>query len=267
MKLSIITINYNNCKGLLKTIQSVVSQTFRDYEWIVIDGGSIDGSKELILQYADKFSFWCSEPDNGIYNAMNKGIEKAKGEYLQFLNSGDFLYSADTLEQVFKIENGEDLLYGDFKLQDHQYVKQFPDKISFSYIINDCLNHQASFYRMSLFDSEKYDESFKIVSDWAFTFHLVLQNKKFKHIPFVVVQFEPGGIGSQLTESHLDEKRKALEKHIPQALQDEVQIVKVASFVKHRKSFRVIVGVALKICQRLEPILRKIETKSCRNDS
>jgi len=83
-KLSIITINYNNCAGLKRTIDSVVSQSFKDYEWIVIDGGSKDGSKDLIEQYSDSFTYWVSEPDNGIYNAMNKGIEKANGEWMLF---------------------------------------------------------------------------------------------------------------------------------------------------------------------------------------
>ena len=93
MKLSIITVNLNNRDGLQRTIDSVVSQTFTDYEWIVIDGGSTDGSRELIGQHQDRFAYWCSEPDKGIYNAMNKGIAHAKGEWLQFLNSGAWLYS------------------------------------------------------------------------------------------------------------------------------------------------------------------------------
>ena len=91
--LSIITVNLNNCDGLQKTIDSVVGQTFTDYEWIVIDGGSMDGSRELIEQYADCLAYWCSEPDNGIYNAMNKGISRATGEWLLFLNSGDSLFN------------------------------------------------------------------------------------------------------------------------------------------------------------------------------
>lgn len=101
MKLSIITVNLNNRDGLKRTIDSVVSQTFTDYEWIVIDGGSNDGSRELIEHYSDHFAYWCSEPDKGIYNAMNKGIAHAKGEWLQFLNSGDVLYSNNTLASVF----------------------------------------------------------------------------------------------------------------------------------------------------------------------
>ena len=96
MKLSIITINLNNREGLQKTIESVISQTFRDFEWIVIDGGSTDGSAELIKQYAAHFAYWVSESDKGIYNAMNKGIRQAKGEWLQFLNSGDQLYEETT---------------------------------------------------------------------------------------------------------------------------------------------------------------------------
>ena len=84
MKLSIITINYNNKAGLQRTIDSVICQTCKDFEWIVIDGGSTDGSKQLIEQYQSHFAYWCSEPDNGVYHAMNKGITHAKGEYLLF---------------------------------------------------------------------------------------------------------------------------------------------------------------------------------------
>ena len=94
MKLSIITVNLNNLEGLKKTYESVVCQTFTDYEWLVIDGGSTDGSREFIEQHQDKFAYWCSEPDKGIYNAMNKGIVKAKGEYLNFMNSGDCFASS-----------------------------------------------------------------------------------------------------------------------------------------------------------------------------
>lgn len=110
MKLSIITVKLNNRDGLKRTIDSVVSQTFTDYEWIVIDGGSTDGSRELIEQYQDHFAYWCSEPDKGIYNAMNKGIAHAKGEWLQFLNSGDVLYSNNTLASVFSSKYDADVL-------------------------------------------------------------------------------------------------------------------------------------------------------------
>ena len=96
----IITINYNNVDGLRKTINSVISQTFRDFEWIVIDGGSTDGSKDLINQYVEYFSYSISEPDSGVYNAMNKGIKVAHGEYFIFLNSGDYFYDKNVLEKA-----------------------------------------------------------------------------------------------------------------------------------------------------------------------
>ena len=112
VKLSIITVNLNNLEGLKRTYESVVCQTFTDYEWIVIDGGSTDGSREFIEQHQDKFAYWCSEPDKGIYNAMNKGIVRAKGEYLNFMNSGDCFACEETLAGVFGRERTADILYG-----------------------------------------------------------------------------------------------------------------------------------------------------------
>lgn len=113
MKLSIITVNLNQADGLAKTLDSVREQSFRDFEHIVVDGGSTDGSLEVIRARADGLAFWASEPDAGIYAAMNKGLRRAQGEYVYLLNSGDRLYSPDTLERVFAHEErGEDLLYG-----------------------------------------------------------------------------------------------------------------------------------------------------------
>jgi acetyltransferase-like isoleucine patch superfamily enzyme len=122
MKLSIITINRNNAAGLRKTIESVVSQTYTDFEYIIIDGASTDDSVNIIKEYAEatlpcgeglgERLYWVSEPDKGIYNAMNKGILKANGEYCLFLNSGDWLYDNDVLNDVFSISPTEDIVYG-----------------------------------------------------------------------------------------------------------------------------------------------------------
>ena len=158
MKLSIITINYNNAEGLRKTLASVAAQTFRDFEHIIVDGGSTDESVEIIRQYADNEAIrpenskadnlalspyhlitsspiiWISEPDSGIYNAMNKGIKMAKGEYLLFLNSGDYLVDADTLKNVFEEANDVDIIYGDrinvYEDGSQKEVNYFPDKIT-----------------------------------------------------------------------------------------------------------------------------------------
>ena len=100
MLLSIITINYNDKEGLARTMNSVLSQTYTDFEYIVIDGGSNDGSKTIIEQHQDQLGYWVSEPDSGIYNAMNKGIAKANGEYILFLNSGDVLIDDTIIKYV-----------------------------------------------------------------------------------------------------------------------------------------------------------------------
>ena len=111
MKLSIVTINLNNVAGLHETIISVLNQSSADLEYIIIDGGSTDGSAELIKEYSDRIYYWVSEPDSGIYNAMNKGIRKASGEYLLFLNSGDALASDNIVEEVFRADHNEEILY------------------------------------------------------------------------------------------------------------------------------------------------------------
>ena len=102
MKVSIITISYNNLEGLKKTYDSISRQTFCDYEWIVIDGGSVDGTKAVLKEHEHELSFWCSEPDKGVYNAQNKGTEHANGEYCIYMNSGDSFFADDTLEKIFE---------------------------------------------------------------------------------------------------------------------------------------------------------------------
>src|SRR5690606_22317295 len=110
-KLSIVTINLNNLVGLQKTMQSVFNQTFTDYEYIVIDGGSTDGSKEYIEKHTNKLVYWVSEKDGGVYEAMNKGIIKATGEYCNFLNSGDYFWNNSVLEKSL-VHNEVDIFYG-----------------------------------------------------------------------------------------------------------------------------------------------------------
>jgi len=130
-KLSIITVNLNNAEGLRKTIESVVSQTYTDYEYIIIDGGSTDGCVEIIKQYEDKITYWVSEPDKGIYNAMNKGILKAKGEYCQFLNSGDWLIKESILHDIFSILPIADIIYGNE--QTEKGIRTYPENPSFNF--------------------------------------------------------------------------------------------------------------------------------------
>lgn len=178
MKLSIITINYNNREGLKKTIESVLSQTFTDYEYIIIDGGSTDGSRELIEQYQDLLAYWCSEPDKGIYNAMNKGVQHAHGEYVNFMNSGDCLHNENTLKEVFEgKEYEEEIVTGQLLNMDTgKLLRKYEENILL-YIVKSTLNHQGSFIRREWLQKYPYDENLKIVSDWKFWVETIILDK------------------------------------------------------------------------------------------
>lgn len=194
MKLSIITINYNNLEGLKRTYESVVSQTCQDFEWIIIDGGSTDGSKEFIEEHHDKFAYWCSEPDKGIYNAMNKGIAKAKGEYLNFMNSGDSFYDEYTISNVLSQSLTADLVYGDWiRVYPDREVLKLAPKSHFSITIffeNVC--HQAMFIKSDVLKKEGYDERLKILADWKRWQKMSLDGQSFQYLPFIICRFEAG---------------------------------------------------------------------------
>ena len=171
MLLSIITINFNNLEGLKKTMASVLGQTWKEFEYILIDGGSTDGSAAYIESQSQYIDYWVSEPDTGIYNAMNKGIKVAKGEYLLFLNSGDHFYENSVLEKNYKFINNYDIIYFNVNVISGkaENIMNSPGYLVFSYFINDTLPHPATFINVSLFEKVGYyDESLKIVSDWKF---------------------------------------------------------------------------------------------------
>ena len=220
MKLSIITVNLNNRDGLQKTIDSVVSQTFRDFEWIVIDGGSTDGSKELIEQYADHFAYWVSEPDKGVYNAMNKGIKVAKGDYLQFLNSGDWLYNETALERCFSHGFTADIAYGDLYLRDKSNSIKccYPDTLTFSFFFQKSLCHNATFIKRRLIVDVLYNENLRIVSDWEFFIIQYVKNSTFFHIKEFLISYDMSGISSANIELLKKERDTVIRNIIPVSL-------------------------------------------------
>ena len=225
MKLSIITINYNNREGLKKTINSVINQTFRDFEYILIDGGSEDGSKEIILQHEAQFSYWRSEKDHGIYNAMNKGILAAKGDYLLFLNSGDCLASNDILEQVFATPLKEDIVYGNllFESQDGNHTLGiYPDELNVYNVLEGSLPHPASFIKRQLFDNSLYTESYRIVSDWEFWIKkIIMEGVSYKHISLTISRFDTTGISSNSQRCN-EERELVLQRLFPRMIYSEL---------------------------------------------
>lgn len=215
MKLSIITINYNNCEGLRKTIKSVVSQTFRDFEYVIIDGGSTDGSVDVIKEYADRVDYWVSEKDHGIYHAMNKGAFAAHGEYTQFLNSGDYLCDERVLEKVFANQFNEDIVCGNmYTSRGDERIS--PDEVSMAYMLTGTLLHPVSFIKRALFDVYKYDERYKIMGDRDFfMYHLIKENVSYRKVNVFVAVFDVSGISCTSTNKDAD---RALINHLTDCL-------------------------------------------------
>lgn len=200
MKLTIITINYNHLEGLKKTFDSVFMQTYRDFEYIVIDGGSSDGSKEYIEKHSDKITHWVSEADRGVYHAMNKGLEVAQGEYVLFINSGDELYDVNTIDHVLPQLQGEDIITGDlnFISEEKNYIGIGQDKVSFVYMYHNTIWHPSSFIKRECFEKVGfYDESLKICSDWMwFLLAIYKHQMKYKKINLIISKFYLDGISS-----------------------------------------------------------------------
>lgn len=195
--LSIITINLNNKEGLKKTMESVLSQTFSDYEYIVMDGGSTDGSVEVIKEYSAKIACWVSRPDKGIYNAMNKAIITAKGEYLLFLNSGDCLVNNGIISEVFAHCFESDLILGNLVTKDNVEIK-LNYNIDLANIWKYGAHHQAMFIKRSLFEQIGfYNENGDITADWQFLMQVLFRFKKsFTYIDKIISVYDMHGISS-----------------------------------------------------------------------
>lgn len=226
-KISVITINYNNRQGLEKTLKSVVSQSFKNFEYIVIDGDSTDGSKDSIENYASEIEYWVSEPDSGIYNAMNKGIEAAKGEYLLFLNSGDEFYETSSLEKAIPYLNGEDIIYGNLEIVDDEknFIKNYSSQLSLHYFYIDALPHPGSFIKKTAFDNVgMYDENLKIVSDWKWFFEAFAKHSlQWKYIPVVVSRFYMDGVSSNMDKVNIE--RQEVFNSFPTSLTADAEII------------------------------------------
>ena len=226
-RVSIVTVNRDNAAGLAKTLDSVRAQTFRDFEHVVIDGGSKDGSVDEIRAREDGLAYWVSEPDAGIYNAMNKGLRRARGEYVQFLNSGDWLCDPQVLERAFPDPPfGEDLLYGDYWMHEgpgKSWVIRAPETLALSQFHGkSILCHQATFYRRALFgELGPYNENNRLVSDWEFNLRALLANKTARHLPFPLVGYQRGGRSVAQADLSLAEQAAVAEQLIPAAVRGD----------------------------------------------
>ncbi len=261
MLLSIITINYNNAIGLKKTMQSVVNQTWSDFEYIVIDGNSSDNSVAIIKEFNFANLTWISEPDTGIYNAMNKGIKMANGDYLLFLNSGDYFYNNQVLEKVKNyFSSSISFLSGHlfYEKENKEIIKKHPKNISFSYLVAKSIAHPSTFIKKEMFKKYGfYNEFNKIVSDWEFFFKTIgLNGESFLSIDQIITVFDASGISSN--EENLkqveDERNKVFKHYLKPVFNNELDTFLFNNFKSPSKR--------IKYLQHIEksPFIRKITT-------
>ncbi len=226
MKYSIITINFNNKEGLRHTINSVTGQTYKDIEYIIIDGGSTDGSVDVIKEYSDKIFYWISEPDKGRYNAMNKGIKQATGDYLNFMNSGDTFHSHTVLEDITNIIRQEDIITGGFYDREHginHIIK--PQEVTLLTMLKETFNHQATFYKKELFKNRLYDEKYVIQADAKFNIEsVVINNCSIKITDYIIADYDFNGISSN-KKMVFAERARMLEELFPTRILKDYELM------------------------------------------
>ena len=220
MKYSIITVNFNNKEGLRKTIESVIHQTFRDFEFIIIDGGSTDGSVDVLKEYNSQINYWVSEPDGGIYQGMNKGIRKATGDYLNFMNSGDCFYNEQVLQHVSDLHLTSDIIVGhDFHYNSKTqqgFSTILPPRISMLTFYVQTLPHQSTFFKRKLFCDTLYDESLRIVADIKFYIQKIcVEGCSVEKIDEIVCKREPDGISKSHNERRIAEHQATIAEFLP----------------------------------------------------
>lgn len=214
LKISVVTVSYNAADTIEETIRSVVNQTYDNIEYIIIDGGSTDGTVDIIKKYADRITYWVSEPDKGIYDAMNKGIAVATGDYINFMNAGDTFADVNTIKVVSNIisdsKNSFDIYYGD-TIYVYSYGEVMVPGLSLKTIekrLPYC--HQSSFVRISIHKTDLFNLGFRYCADYNFVYCGVkIKNYSVSHIPIIISRYEAeDGVSSKMFKSSWREKYK-----------------------------------------------------------
>ncbi len=243
--LTVITVVYNNVRDIERTIRSVVSQTYPHIEYIIIDGASTDGTVQVIERYAEHIARWISEPDGGIYDAMNKGLARATGDYVLFMNSGDEIHGADTVAQVFDSSPGADIYYGETELfsddweslglRRHAIPERFTWR-SFRYGMN--VSHQAIYVRRSI--AGRYDTRYALSADIDWVIRAAKQAKHIVNTRRIVAKYLVGGMSKKRHWRSLKERFRIFSKHyglVPNIINHVVIAVNLAAYyVRHGKT-------------------------------
>lgn len=211
IKLSIITVVYNACENLKLTIDSICGQRSQEFEYIVVDGGSTDGTVELIKN-CKRIDKYISEADRGIYDAMNKGISLAEGEIILFLNAGDKFYDENiTLKVLKQLENNSfDIAYGDVVLNDKKkLLKKQPEKLEDNYLLTNNICHQSMFFNKRIFEKIGFfDIEEKIFADYKLLLKAYNLGRKFRHFNIIICEYDNiNGVSSKLNKIESFKKR------------------------------------------------------------
>jgi glycosyltransferase involved in cell wall biosynthesis len=221
---SIITICLNEASSIRATLESVAAQDCADFEYIVVDGGSTDGTLDILAEFEPRIDHLIAEPDNGIYNAMNKGIRASQGEYLLFLNGGDYLNDNHTLSQILAHNPDDDVVYGDMiwlRQNGDRELRTQPVHLTYSRFVTTNLWQQASIIRRSLFDQfGGFDEKYTICGDYEFFLRVLFRPGVTKrHLPVVFSVFNTSGLSQSRQKSiylsHYRERKAIQYKHLP----------------------------------------------------
>lgn len=243
--LSIITVVYNNAEHIERTMLSVLNQTYPHIEYIVIDGLSTDGTIDIIKKYEARLAKLVIEKDNGIYDAMNKGLARATGDYVLFMNSGDEIYDEDTVQKVFSSEPDADIYYGETEMFDENWKSlgqrrhKAPDvltKASFKYGMS--VSHQAIYIRRAI--TQPYDLHYKLSADIDWILRAIEKAKKIANTHLFVAKYMVGGMSKKKHRESLKERFEIFTKHyglIPNLVNHTVIAIRLGFyFIRHNRT-------------------------------
>jgi glycosyltransferase involved in cell wall biosynthesis len=244
-KLTVITIVYNNVGDIERTVLSILNQSYANIEYVVIDGASNDGTLDILKKYEGQISRLVSERDKGIYDAMNKGLALATGDFVLFMNSGDEIYASDTVEKIFATEPDADIYYGETEMFDENWVSlgqrrhQAPEHFTWKdFKYGMCISHQAIYIRRSL--TEPYDLNYQLSSDIDWIIKAAKKAKKIVNVRMYVAKYLVGGMSKKKHRQSLEERFRIFSKHyglIPTILNHALIAGKLGLYyLKHRRT-------------------------------
>jgi glycosyltransferase involved in cell wall biosynthesis len=241
--ISIVTVVFNGVQSIERTIQSVVSLSYENTEYIIVDGGSTDGTIDVIKKYEDSIDYWISEKDKGIYDGMNKGIDLVSGEWINFMNCGDRFASAKALDIFNKSNYSEDIVYGDAIVEYDGFTRLFKKTPIDQMFKRMPFCHQASFTKSSLMKLWKFDLSYRLSSDYNFLYQAFLANKTFRYLNELICYFDFTGGASK--------------KHLFQSVKERNKIVYRSGFNLTRWTYQMLSVLYIYISFPVKKVLGK----------